>query len=157
MVLAIIMLITGIAAIILEFFVPAFGLVGIIGIASVIGSIITAFKLSSTAGAVFLTSALIIVPALMMIFFKLFPKTIFGKKLILHNSFDRTKGFESSAFNYSSLNGKTGSALTDLRPSGTIIIDDRKFSAITSGEYINKEAKVNVIKTEGSKITVAEV
>ena len=156
MILAVILLITGAAAILLEFFVPAFGLVGIIGLASIIGSVITAFRISSTAGAIFLTSALILVPALMMIFFKLFPKTLIGKKLILHSSFNKEEGFISSAVDYTVLKGKTGSALTDLRPAGTIIIEDRKYSAVTAGEYINKNTKVNVIKTEGSKITVSE-
>ena len=155
--LATILLLTGIAAIIIEFFVPAFGLVGLVGAGSIIGSVITAFRFSSTAGAIFLTASLIIVPGLLMLFFKLFPKTFIGKKLILHRNFNKEDGFESSSDNYSVLKGKSGTVISDLRPAGTIMIDNKKFSAITAGEYIEKEKKVSVIKTEGSKIIVAEV
>ena len=156
MVLAVIMLLIGVAAILLEFFVPAFGLIGIIGAASIIGSIVSAFRFSTTAGAIFLTAALIIVPTLMLTFFRIFPKTFIGRKLILHRKFDRQEGFKSSAADYSMLTGKTGTALTDLRPSGTIVVEERKYSAVTSGEYIEKNNKVKIIKTAGSRILVAE-
>lgn len=156
MILAIILLLTGIAAILLEFFVPAFGLIGIIGGASIIGSIISAFRFSSIAGAVFLTASLIIVPALMLIFFRIFPKTFIGKKLILHRRFDRQEGFESTAADYSLLDGKTGIAQTDLRPSGSIVVEDNKYSAVTGGEYIEKGSRVKIVKTAGSRIIVTE-
>ncbi len=157
MVLAVVLLITGIAAILLEFFIPSFGLIGIIGAGSIIGSIITAFNFSKLAGSVFLTASLIIVPVMIIIFFRIFPKTLIGKKLILHRNFDKAEGFESTAFDYSIIAGKTGTAVTDLRPSGIAIIDDKKYSVVTGGEYIKKEKEICVVKTEGSKITVAEV
>lgn len=156
MLLAIILLILGIVIILLEFFIPSFGLIGVIGVASIIGSIVTAFRINSTAGAVFLTASLIIVPALMLIFFKIFPRTFIGKKLILHKQMKQQDGFESAAGDYTNLRGKTGMAVTDLRPSGTIEIEQRKYSALTSGEYIVKNKRVNIVKTEGSKIIVTE-
>ncbi|MDC7225729.1 MAG: NfeD family protein [Spirochaetales bacterium] len=156
MALAITLLLTGIAAILLEFFVPAFGLIGIIGGASVVASIIKAFKFSTAAGAVFLTASLIIVPALMLIFFRIFPKTFIGRKLILHRRMDSREGFESTAVDYTELAGKDGTAHTDLRPSGTIIVNNLKYSAVTGGEYIEKGKKVEILKTEGSRIIVTE-
>ena len=107
MLLAVIMLLTGIAAILLEFFVPAFGLIGVIGAASIIGSIITAFRFSATAGAVFLIASLITVPALMLTFFRIFPNTFYRQKnSSLHRNFDSDEGFKSSAGDYSDLDGK---------------------------------------------------
>ncbi len=151
-----ILLIIGIASLILEFFVPSFGLIGAIGGAGIIGSIILAFRVSSTAGTVFLITSLILVPALMMIFFRLFPKTFFGKKLILGKSFRQEDGFTSSAGKYSELEGKRGEVLTDLRPVGTVLIDQNKYQAVTAGEYIPKGKMITVKKTEGSKIIVTE-
>lgn len=157
MITALILAVVGLAAILLEFFIPAFGLVGAVGIGSIVAGIVLAFRMSATVGSIFLVSSLIIIPVLMMIFFRFFPKTFIGKKLILHRIFEKEEGFNSSFTDYSDLRGKTGSAITDLRPSGTIMLENKKYSAVTSGEYIEKTKKITVIKTEGSKITVSEV
>jgi len=151
------LLIIGIAVILLEFFIPSFGLIGVIGIASIIGSIVLAFRTSSLAGSIFLIAALIIVPFLMMIFFKFFPKTFFGKKLILGRKFKSEDGFTSySSEKYEDLEGVSGTAATDLRPSGMILINNRKLSAVSSGEYIEKGKNIVVIKIEGSRIVIKE-
>ena len=157
MVIALVLSIIGLASILLEFFIPAFGLIGIIGAGSIVAGIVLAFRISTNIGSIFLIASLIIIPVLMMIFFRLFPKTFIGKKLILHRIFETDEGYKSIAEDYSVLENKTGTASTDLRPSGMIIIDDKKYSAVTSGEYIEKTKRVTVIKTEGSKITVSEV
>ena len=154
MLLAVILVITGIAAIILEFFVPAFGLVGIVGAGSITAGIIAAFRISSLAGSIFLTASLIIVPVLMLIFFKVFPRTFIGRKLILHRSFDRERGFESTAADYSALEGCDGLAATDLRPAGMVVIAGEKYNAVTAGEYIDKGVTVRVVRIDGNKITV---
>ena len=50
--------------------------------------------------------------------------------------------------------GKNGKALTDLRPSGTALIENSRIDVVTSGEYINKGSNILVISEEGSKIVV---
>lgn len=157
MMLAVALLIIGIAVILLEFFIPSFGLIGVIGAASVVGSIVLAYRVSSTAGSIFLIAALITVPVLMMLFFKLFPRTFFGRKLILGRRFHKEDGFTSySPEKYKELKGCSGTALTDLRPSGMILVDGKKLSAVSSGEYIEKGRPVAVIKTEGSRIVIRQ-
>lgn len=155
--MALILAVVGLASILLEFFIPAFGLIGLIGTGSVIAGIVLAFRISTTLGSVFLISSLVLIPVLMMIFFRIFPKTFIGKKLILHRKLETEDGYTATADDYTVLENKTGFASTDLRPSGTVVIDDKKYSAVTSGEYIERSKNIIVIKTEGSRITVAEV
>lgn len=155
--MALILAVVGLASILLEFFIPAFGLIGLIGTGSVIAGIVLAFRISTTLGSVFLISSLVLIPVLMMIFFRIFPKTFIGKKLILHRKLETEDGYTATADDYTVLENKTGLASTDLRPSGTVVIDDKKYSAVTSGEYIERSKNIIVIKTEGSRITVAEV
>jgi membrane-bound serine protease (ClpP class) len=151
------LLIIGIAVILLEFFIPSFGLIGVIGAASVISAIVIAFRTSNIAGSIFLIASLIIVPVLMLIFFKIFPRTYFGKKLILGRRFENYDGFTSyTPEKYEKLLGISGIAETDLRPSGMILIEDRKLSAVTSGEYIEKGKPIVVIKIEGSRIVIRQ-
>ena len=53
--------------------------------------------------------------------------------------------------------GKIGSAVTDLRPSGHIVIDGKSFQAVAKTGYINKNCPVEVLSGEGSHLIVNEV
>ena len=157
MLTAAVLLIIGLAAVILEFFIPAFGIIGLLGGASIVAGIIAAFRISSAAGSVFLISALIIVPVLIIVFFRIFPRTFFGRKLILGRIFSSEDGYTAGPAEQDSLNGMQGTALSDLRPSGTIRVDGKKYSAVSSGEYIDSGKEIKVIKTDGNRIVVKEV
>ena len=49
-----------------------------------------------------------------------------------------------------------GYALTDLRPSGTVIIEDERVDVVSEGGFIKKGALVKIIKVEGSRIVVRD-
>jgi membrane-bound ClpP family serine protease len=66
-------------------------------------------------------------------------------------------GYTTSAPDFSHLIGSTGVAMTDLRPSGTIIIDDKRYDAVTGGEYLAHDTNVKVVEVEGSKVVVREI
>ena len=66
-----------------------------------------------------------------------------------------TAGYHSSV-SYDNLLGCEGITDTFFRPSGNIIINDKKYDAITEGEFINKGAKIKVILVEGNKIVIKE-
>lgn len=53
--------------------------------------------------------------------------------------------------------GKTGVALTSMRPSGTALIEDERIDVVTEGTFIAKDQKVKVIKVEGSRVVVREI
>lgn len=65
-------------------------------------------------------------------------------------------GFSSFKKDYSSLIGKTGVALTILRPSGKVIIEEEKIDVVAEGDFINKDMKVEVIEVEGNRVIVRE-
>lgn len=50
--------------------------------------------------------------------------------------------------------GKTGVAVTDLRPTGSVDIDGVKFDVISEGEYIRKGTNVEIFKVSGVKLLV---
>lgn len=156
--LAIGLLLVGLVAIIVEFFVPAGGLVGLAGLGSIIGSIVLVFiNQGAMLGSIFLVIALIVVPLLIIVYFKVFPRTFIGRRLILKEVQEREGGYASySAKMYSDLTGKEGLTLTVLRPSGRVLIDSRKYSVVTAGEFIEQGRPVKVVKVEGSRIVVRE-
>ena len=58
---------------------------------------------------------------------------------------------------YSSLLNKKGIALSNLRPSGTAMIEDKNFDVVTDGEYIEENSEIIVTKIEGTRIIVTRI
>ncbi len=68
-----------------------------------------------------------------------------------------TKGGYISTADYSEYVGKTGVAISPLRPSGSIEIDGRKLDAVSEGDFIERDEQIKVIKVEGSRIIVKKI
>jgi membrane-bound serine protease (ClpP class) len=148
--------VAGLAAIIIEFFVPALGIIGVLGFGSIVAGIILAFLGYGTAvGVAFLIGAAIATPAVIALYFKVFPKSFMGKWLILRNEQKQDDGFSSYLpKKYEDLAGKEGTTVTVLRPSGAATIDGVKHSVVTGGEFIGKGEKIVVSRVAGSRIVV---
>ena len=54
----------------------------------------------------------------------------------------------------SELIGKSGIALTPLRPSGIAMVDGKRLDVLASGEFVAKGESVTVVSIEGIKINV---
>lgn len=152
---SLILFILGIILIFVELFVPG-GIVGFLGLGSILFSIILAGK-----SIVFMSISLFIAIAVaitaMVILMKFFGKKIkVFNKIVLSDSTSTEKGYVSNA-SRTDLLGKTGTALTPLRPSGTIIIDNERIDAVTEGGFINSGARVEVVEVEGVRIVVREL
>jgi membrane-bound serine protease (ClpP class) len=146
----------GVLAVIIEFFVPAGGIIGIAGAGSIVASVVIVFqRLGSLVGSIYLAVVLVLVPVFIILYFKFFPRSVVGRWLISKDSQDTEKGYASfSVEKYSDLTGKEGITLTVLRPVGTVLIDGSKYSVVTGGEFIEKNQSIKVIKVEGSRIVV---
>ncbi len=154
--LPILLFFLGFTALFIELLVPAVGTIGGTGIICMVASTVLAYRnFGSPVGTIFLVGTLVGTPALVLVGLKMFPKTFVGKKLILGDAQDQQRGFTSySGEQYRGLAGKQGTALTMLRPSGMVMIDDRKYSVVTGGDLIEKGSRVRVVKVEGSRIVV---
>jgi len=146
----------GIAAMITELFVPAGGIIGLIGLGSIIAAIVRTFQTQGAfVGSIFLVGSFIAVPAIFILYFKFFPRTFFGKRLILSDTQTREAGYSSHTDHpYEELRGKKGISETQLHPVGTILIDGQRYNAVTDGDYIEENANIEVIHTEGNRIVV---
>lgn len=59
-----------------------------------------------------------------------------------------------SAPTRSDLIGKSGVALSELRPIGTAEFDDERVDVTTDGEYIDKGTPVKVVRADNMKVVV---
>lgn len=152
---SIILFILGLILIIAELFVPG-GIIGFTGLGLVLLSILISGT-SMKVMAVNLLIALLVAIIAMVIMMKIFGKkiTIFNK-LVLKDATTTEQGYVSNPTR-SELLGKTGIALTPLRPSGTVLIDDERIDAVTEGGFINENAKITVVKVEGVRVVVREI
>lgn len=142
--------ILGFAAIILEFFVPSAGVIGILGAGFVIAGIVFTFiYYGLVVGTIFLVSCSIIGPIIIFLYFKIFPKSYVGKKLILGKTLKINTEKNLHLLNLE------GISETTLRPTGYVVIEDSRYNVITIGDFIDKGTTVIVISIEGSKIIVS--
>lgn len=153
--------IIGVALLLVELFViPGFGIAGIGGIVLMLGSVFfvfrNAYKLET---AVFtLSSAIILSFALAIALSYLLPKTRAWNHLVLSAAMDSGSGFHSAPReDFQMYVGKTGVALTPLRPAGTVRVDDTRLDVVTAGDFIVRDTPVKIINVEGSKIFVEAI
>ena len=153
--------ILGVALLLIELFViPGFGVAGIAGIVLMLGSVFfvfrNAYKLET---AVFgLSFAIILAFALAIALSYVLPKTRTWNHLVLSTVMDSGVGFHSAPReDFQGYVGKTGIALTPLRPAGTVRVDDKRLDVVTAGDFIVRETPVKIINVEGSKIFVEAI
>ena len=64
---------------------------------------------------------------------------------------------EQGNMDFSFLVGKEGEVVSDLKPSGKVVIDSKIYDVTTSKEYIYSGAKVKVIYVLAQKIVVKKI
>lgn len=149
---SVIVFIAGIILLIMEIAAPGFGVFGITGIILLlVGIVFAAPNLSQGIGTLLIAmaAAIISVP----VFFRFFGRTKFARKLVLTTAETSDSGY-SPAKSREDLLGKIGIAQTDLRPSGSVIIDGNRVDAVADGEFIVRGTEVQVIKVDGIKVIV---
>lgn len=85
---------------------------------------------------------------------RILPKRDMWEKLTLRDRFTSETGYSSMNQTYGALVGQKGIALTDMRPSGTIEIDGKRYSAITNGSWLVKGSPIQVESVNGTRILV---
>ncbi|MGE4357369.1 MAG: NfeD family protein [Candidatus Omnitrophota bacterium] len=135
--------------------IPGFGLMGISGIASlVLASYFAWTKLNIGMGLLVSLGSLIII----ILSWKLFPRTRIWKKLRLEHQETKEAGFQPFKGDLSELINKEGKTLSPLRPIGICLVEDKRIDAISEGGiFIAPDKKVVVTKVEGNRVVVKEV
>ena len=146
----------GIVLLAIEIFViPGFGITGILGILGIVAGIFMSFGINNIAQATLVVFVSLIADIILIIILARFILKSKGFKNIVALETD-TAGYHSSV-SYDNLLGCEGITDTFFRPSGNIIINDKKYDAITEGEFINKGVKIKVILVEGNRIVIKEI
>ncbi len=146
----VLLIIGGFVFLVVEIFVvPGFSVPGIAGLMMIGYGIFKASQAYGGAGA-FVTIAVSLLSAVVMIRIALRSKAFqaFG----LDSSVKGARALDD----YEPLLGKTGTASSDLRPAGTAMIDGIRCDVVTDGEYIARDTTIRVVDVDGGRIVVAE-
>lgn len=161
----IVLFIIGVILIIIEiFFIPGFGVPGILGVtlvifslgAALIGNVGLEFPAVETISRAIWTLAITLIIGVIMIFSlaRYLPNTRRFSQLVLSDSSDRSQGY-ISATPQADLVGMEGQTLTPLRPSGTVKIEDKRIDVVSEGDFIDQGEPVVVVSAVGSRVVVS--
>lgn len=150
---AILLLALGLSLIVAEIFVPSFGVLSVLATGAIVAAIVMAFQESSAAGVRFLVATAVLVPAVIVLGFKLFPRSPFGKRMVAGGlSFGSQESFDQRDL---TLLGKEGTVESDCRPAGMARLDGRRVDVVTRGEWIESGTRVRVLEVQGNRVVVA--
>lgn len=141
------LLLVGFILIVVEMFIPGFGIFGISGIISIIVSIVL-LSPNMYYATIFILCFIVFITIVFVFIVKNISNLKFGTKLFLGTKLKEEDGFLSSKENNSFI-GQDMITDTVLRPSGKVIKDGVIYDAMSNGELIEKDEKVTVIGNKG--------
>ncbi|MEW6359190.1 MAG: NfeD family protein [Planctomycetota bacterium] len=82
------------------------------------------------------------------------PDSKLARQVVLSSQQRVENGYRAASEDMTSLVGQCGVALTPLRPSGTAAFDERRITVVAEGEFIDRDARVEVIAVQGARVVV---
>jgi membrane-bound serine protease (ClpP class) len=143
------------------FVIPGFGVFGILGGVGVTAGLFMAMlgglptAIDFTRAGMVLSSTILIILVLVWTFIRTLPGSsrLARSGIFLLSRTDRDTGWESAP-QRSELVGREGTAITDLRPSGTALIGDERLDVVSEAEWIQAGTPVRVVSAEGYRHVV---
>jgi membrane-bound serine protease (ClpP class) len=154
LVFAVFLYLASAALLIAEIFVPSGGLISICSLGCLVGGVVIFFNHSTTAGWVGVGVAVVMIPAVMVFAYRLFPRTKFGKSVTLSPPERSIGDAIPDTDELKKLLGSIGEVLTPLHPVGMCDFSGQRVECVAESGYVDKGAKVKVIEVESTQLTV---
>lgn len=152
---ALILLFAACCVVVVEFFVPSAGVLGLLAGGLGIAAIWVGFMDGLASGALIMVLAAIAVPTLFFSWLRIWPHTPIGRRIlqgeikaedILPNDVHYTR--------LASLKGQIGVAKSKMLPSGQVLINGEKFDATSDGFAIEQGDRIIVSDIRGNRVYV---
>jgi membrane-bound ClpP family serine protease len=154
--ISVVLFVVGLFFMMIELFVPGFGIFGGLGIVALVLCIV--FQAHTVAEGLLL---LLIIGAIVFILALITARSLkrgwlYRSSLVLKDAEEKDAGYVAND-DYLRFNGKEGLSLTPLRPAGTAEFNGEKADVVTEGEFIPKGVRVLVIKTNSGRVVVKQL
>lgn len=150
------LLLLGFLLVAAEVFLPSLGALSILAVLSLGGGVVFAFRESFEWGVGYLLGSILGGFAMVLLAFKVFPRTPLGKRMIIAGP---TFADDPAAVDSRSrdLAGKKGVAISYLRPAGIVEIDGRRVDCVADGELLQSGTHVVVTRVDGNRVVVKKL
>jgi len=154
---AILLYLLSAALIIAEVFIPSGGLISICAMACLIGGLAIFFNHSFVMGWIGVVVALVMIPTVLVLGYRHFPKSRFGKSVTLNPSERHAGDAIPDTEQLEKMVGVEGVVMSPLRPVGMCDFNGNRVECIAESGYIDKDKKIKVINVQSTQVTVRSV
>jgi membrane-bound serine protease (ClpP class) len=160
-ILAILLLMVGFALLVAEVFIPSGGMIMILAAVAFIASFWAArqawYGVNPVAFSIYLGALVLLIPAVLIGAFQVFPRTSFGRRLIGAPTLEEVTPYQQEEQHLSQFVGRIGRTATPLTPGGLVMIDSERLHAISQGLFIERNMPVEILGVRGTRVLVREV
>jgi len=140
--------------IVAEVLIPSGGVLSVCALICLVSGITIFFRHSAAAGLAGLIVAVVMVPSLLVMAYRILPRTRFGRQVLLTPPVRQRGEAIADTPELSKLLGRTGRVLTTMRPVGMVDFDGRRVECVAERGYVQRDKNVKVIHVEGTQVTV---
>ena len=154
---AVLLLVLGMGLAILEIFFPSAGILGFLAASSILAAIYMGFQQEGHewVGFVILATAIVGLPALVILAFKYWPKTAIGRRVLLMTPKSQDVLPEDPQMDrLRSLVGQVAETKCKMLPAGAILLEGRTIDAISEGMPIEAGQLVRLIEVSANRVVV---
>lgn len=142
------------------FIIPGFTLTGIAGILALVAGLGMSMVGAGATMSTFITAlgrvaiSILLAMAGAYILLRFLPRLPFGRKLVLAADMEADDGFVSAPASDHRWLGRTGTAVSPLRPAGIADIDHDRVDVVSDGAFIDAGTAIEVTRVDGNRIVV---
>jgi len=148
----IILFLVAISFVVCEVFIPSGGLLGLLGLGAIGASLFFAYtNYPNHFWWIFILETIgffaLVIPAIL----------VAVKRFSLRSEQRVEDGYTSAIEGLHDYVGRQATALTPLRPAGTVRVDDKRIDAVTQGDFFPSGATVQVLEAASNRLIVGAV
>lgn len=147
-----VMMLAGFVLLVIEMYIPGFGLAGISGTALMVGGIIIMQPTPLQALILVLICVILLSIAFSLAMYSFSKGRLSRSKLVLNEALGKKDNNSEDDLSY--FVGKTGLTHTALRPAGIAEFDGVKLNVVSDGDFVGAQCSVRVERVEGNRIVV---
>lgn len=149
-------LVLGLSLLIFEMFTPGLGVPGLLGLVLIIAAVVLRADTFAN-GAVTLAIIFIVIGIAGFFIYRSFKRGLISRSPIVLKERIEETSTPLMGEKMQQLVGREGTALSALRPSGTIAVGEQRLDVMTEGEFVMKGARVRIVRVEGLRVLVKPI
>ncbi len=148
----------GALLVVLEFFVPSAGVIGITAAICLVAAVVVGFLDSMTTGTIVLAIEVLGIPIILTAMVRVWPHTPIGRRLFLRPPDEQeVTAYKERESALQRLVGQRGVAKSPMMPSGMVTIERRHYDAVAEGEAVEVGEPIVVRTVRMNRLIVRKV